>query len=169
MSRCSALPRRLGGAAAAATMTGALCVLTAGPALAADTFVEVNPSTAQAGSRVNLRASCGDNNNRQADVQSEAFGRMMLRPDNGFLTGSVTIPGSKAAGDYPVNLTCQNNNTASTTLTVVTMSQPAKGPATGGGGTADGSNTLLLAGGITATALVVAFGAYRAQRRRTDG
>ena len=48
-------------------------------------------------------------------------------------------------------------------LTVVNMSQPSKGPATGGGGTADGSNTLLLGGGVAAPRWCVAVGAYRAQ------
>ena len=113
--------------------------MTGTPARAGEnTFVEVTPNSAQAGTRVNIRASCDNDNNRQAEVNSDAFGRVMLRPDNGFLTGAVTIPGNKAAGDYPVDLRCKNGSTASTTLTVLNMAQPSKGPATGGGGAAGG-------------------------------
>ncbi|HEY0698564.1 MAG TPA: hypothetical protein VGD43_12230, partial [Micromonospora sp.] len=68
----------------------ASALLGAGPAVAGNTFVEVTPNTAEPGSQVNLRANCADGNNRQAMVQSDAFGRVVLRPDNGFLTGRVT-------------------------------------------------------------------------------
>jgi hypothetical protein len=123
--------------------------LVATPAYASNAFVEVTPSTAQPGTRVNLRASCDDSNNRQATVESEAFGRVMVRPDNGFLTGSVTIPGSRSPGSYEVRLDCPNGATATTTLNVVNMSKPTQGPATGGGGTAGGpGGALLLAGGL---------------------
>ncbi|SCE84724.1 hypothetical protein GA0074695_1568 [Micromonospora viridifaciens] len=128
-------------------------------------FVEVTPNPAQAGSRVSIRASCDNANNRQAEVNSDAFGRVMLRPDNGFLTGQVTIPGNKQAGDFPVDLRCANGQTASTVLTVLNMAQPSKGPATGGGGTADGrgAGSLLLIGGLVAVAVAAGVGA----RRRT--
>jgi hypothetical protein len=151
----------------------AAAALASAPAAAApqqgNTFVEVNPNTAEAGSRVNIRASCDDGNNRQGNVQSDAFGRVIVRPDNEFLTGSVTIPGSKPPNTYGVNLTCQNNNTATTTLTVVNMSKPSQGPATGGGGTAagDGASPLILAGGLTVVAVAVGFG-LAARRRRTE-
>ncbi|MEH1013601.1 hypothetical protein V6U90_10875 [Micromonospora sp. CPCC 206060] len=132
-----------------------------------NTFIEVTPSTAQAGTRVNLRASCDDRNTEQADVHSEAFDRVMLRPDNGFLTGAVTIPGDKQAGDYPVELRCDNGNRASATLTVLNMTQPSKGPATGGGGTAGrGSGSLVLVGGLTAAAVAAGFGVLGFRRRR---
>jgi hypothetical protein len=142
----------------------------AAPLAAGNTFVEVNPNTAEAGSRVNIRASCDDGNNRQANVQSDAFGRVMLRPDNGFLTGAVTIPGSKPPGTYGVNLTCQNNNTANTTLTVVNMSKPSQGPATGGGGTAGGgARPMVLAGGLAAIVVGVGVGLVARHRRTGMG
>jgi hypothetical protein len=153
-------------------LIGAFVLTTVSPARAGEnTFVEVTPNSAQAGTRVSIRASCDNANNRQAEVQSDAFGRVMLRPVNGFLTGAVTIPGNKQPGDYPVNLRCGNGNTASTTLTVLNMSQPSKGPATGGGGTAGGrgSGSLVLVGGLTAAAVAAGFGAFRSRRRAGTG
>lgn len=153
-------------------LTGAFVLPAAAPARAGEnTFVEVTPSSAQAGTRVSIRASCGNDNNRQASVQSDAFGRVMLRPDNGFLTGAVTIPGNKQPGDFPVNLRCQNGNTATTTLTVLSMEQPSKGPATGGGGTAGGRGfgSLLLVGGLAAVAVAAGFGAFGDRRRAGTG
>ncbi|WP_234361536.1 hypothetical protein [Plantactinospora sp. BB1] len=134
-----------------------------------NTFVEVTPNTAQAGTRVNIRASCDGANNQQATVHSDAFGRVIVRPDNGFLTGSVTIPGSKAPGAYAVNLACQQNgNNATTTLTVVNMSQGSQGPATGGGGTAGGpGGTLMIVGGLGIVVLAIGFG-VAGRRRRTE-
>jgi hypothetical protein len=120
-----------------------------------NTFVEVTPNTVQAGGRVSIRASCDNGNTNQATVESDAFGRVVLRPDNGFLTGSVTIAGDKAPGSYGVTLRCQNGNTATTTLTVVNMSKPSQGPATGGGGTAGGAmSPYALASGIAVVAVV---------------
>ncbi|OKI61052.1 hypothetical protein [Micromonospora sp. CB01531] len=147
-------------------LVGAFILMTATPARAGENvFVEVTPNPAQAGTRVNIRASCDNANNRQAEVNSDAFGRVMLRPDNGFLTGAVTIPANKQAGDFPVDLRCSNGNTAQTVLTVLNMAQPSKGPATGGGGTAGGrgAGSLLLVGGLVAVAVVAGVGA----RRRT--
>ena len=147
-------------------LVAAFVLMTAAPARAGqNVFVEVTPNPAQAGTRVSIRASCDNANNRQAEVNSDAFGRVMLRPDNGFLTGAVTIPGNKQAGDFPVDLRCSNGNTASTVLTVLNMAQPSKGPATGGGGTAGGhgAGSLLLVGGLVAVAVVAGVGA----RRRT--
>ncbi|MGI5215978.1 hypothetical protein [Plantactinospora sp. CA-290183] len=142
---------------------GAATPVSAGP----NTFVEVTPNTAQSGSRVNIRASCDGGNNQQATVHSDAFGRVIVRPNNGFLTGSVTIPGSKAPGSYGVNLECQNGNTATTTLTVVNMSQGSQGPAAGGGGTANGlGGTLILAGGLGILVLGATFGLFGSRRRR---
>ncbi|MFE9954045.1 hypothetical protein [Micromonospora sp. NPDC005299] len=144
-------------------LVAAFVLTTASPVRAGENvFVEVTPNSVQAGSRVSIRASC-DNNDRQAQVTSDAFGRVMLRPDNGFLTGAVTIPGNKAPGDYPVNLDCSNGKTASTMLTVLNMAQPSKGPATGGGGTAGGrgAGSLLLVGGLVAVAVVAGVGARR--------
>ncbi|WP_262284612.1 hypothetical protein [Micromonospora sp. MA102] len=145
-------------------LVAAFVLSTAAPARAGENvFVEVTPNSVQAGSRVSIRASCDGNNDRQAQVTSDAFGRVMLRPDNGFLTGAVTIPGNKAPGDYPVNLDCSNGKTASTMLTVLNMAQPSKGPATGGGGTAGGrgAGSLLLVGGLVVVAVVAGVGARR--------
>ncbi|PGH42372.1 hypothetical protein GA0070622_1810 [Micromonospora sediminicola] len=147
-------------------LVAAFVLTTAVPARAGESvFIEVTPNSVQAGSRVTIRAGCDNSNNRQAQVTSDAFGgRVMLRPDNGFLTGSTTVPGNKAPGDYPVNLDCSNGNTASTMLTVLNMSQPSKGPATGGGGTAGGgrgAGSLLLVGGLVAVAVVAGVGARR--------
>ncbi|WDZ88231.1 hypothetical protein PVK37_31485 [Micromonospora cathayae] len=170
------------------TLLGML-VLTAGtPARAGENvFVEVNPSTVQAGNRVNLRASCDNRNDQQAEVTSDAFGRVVLRPNNGgsgtgrdndnggtsradsgFLTGAVTVPGSTAPGDYPVDLRCANGNRATTTLTVLNMTQPSKGPATGGGGTAGGrgAGSLLLVGGLVVAAVAAGLGVLGSRPRR---
>ncbi|MEH0936027.1 hypothetical protein [Micromonospora psammae] len=148
-------------------LVGAFILATASPARAGEeVFVEVTPNSAQAGSRVSIRASCDNANNEQADVHSDAFGRVMLRPDNGFLTGAVTVPGSKEPGDYPVDLRCDNGNTASTKLTVLQMAQPTKGPATGAGGTADrGPGSLLLVGGLAVLAVVAGLGVFGGGRR----
>ncbi|MDM4720401.1 hypothetical protein QTQ03_12745 [Micromonospora sp. WMMA1363] len=140
-------------------------LLGAAPARAGEnTFVEVTPNPAQAGTRVSIRAGCDNANNRQATAHSDAFGRVVLRPDNGFLSGQVTIPGSKNPGDYAVDLRCDNGKTATTTLTVLNMQQPTKGPATGGGGTASGAGSVLLIGGVAAVALAVAFGFFGNRR-----
>ncbi|MEU1751557.1 hypothetical protein ABZ436_02690 [Micromonospora matsumotoense] len=151
-------------------LVGAFVLMTATPARAGEnTFVEVTPNSAQAGTRVTVRANCDNANNQQATVHSDAFGRVVLRPDNGFLTGAVTIPGNKQAGDYPVDLRCANGNTASAMLTVLNMAQPSKGPATGGGGTAGdrGPGSLLLVGGLAVVAVVAGLGVFGGNRRRT--
>lgn len=161
---------RLAGTAAATVLLSlAAVLLTAAPARAENTFVEVTPNTTQAGSRVNVRASCDNGNNNQANVESEAFGRVVLRPDNGFLTGSVTIPGNKTPGSYGVHLRCANGSTATTTLTVVNMSKPTQGPATGGGGTAAGrgNGTLMFAGSAAVIAVVAGLWLMGARRSRT--
>ncbi|WP_175440245.1 hypothetical protein [Micromonospora nigra] len=151
-------------------MVGALVLAGAAPVRAGDeTFIEVTPNSAQAGTRVNLRASCDNVNDKQAEVTSEAFDRVFLRPENGFLTGSVTIPGDRPAGSYPVNLRCDNGNTDSTTLTVLNMEQPSKGPATGGGGTAGGTGSVLLLGGAGLVVATVVFGLVSSRRRAGTG
>ncbi len=146
-------------------LVAAFVLVGAGPVRAGEnTFVEVTPNPAQAGSRVDIRASCDNTNERQATVHSDAFGRVVLRPDNGFLNGQVTIPGSKEPGDYRVDLRCDNGGTAHTTLTVLNMQQPTKGPATGGGGTAGGTGSYLLIGGVVAVGLAVGFGFFGNRR-----
>lgn len=167
---------------AAVLMIGAAVLLGAAPAHAqGDTFVQVTPNPARAGSRVAITAGCGDANNVTATVTSDAFGRVVLMPRDGTLTGNVTIPSSKRPGRYNVNLQCQNNRTADTTLTVTnmtpaetaspveTMSPPERGPDTGGGGMAGARATeqLILTGGLTTIGLGAALGLFALLRRRT--
>ncbi|WBB82566.1 hypothetical protein O7606_26200 [Micromonospora sp. WMMD882] len=174
-------------------LLGAFVLAAGAPARAGDNvFVEVNPSTVQAGNRVNIRASCDNDNNRQAEVTSDAFGRVVLRPhngrpdngrpdngpgdngsnagraDSGFLTGAVTVPDSTQPGDYPVDLRCANGNRATTVLTVLNMTQPTKGPATGGGGAAGGRSTgaLLVVGGLVVAAVAAGLGVFGTRHGR---
>jgi len=153
-------------------LVGAFVLLSVAPARAGEnTFIEVTPNSVQAGSRVSIKASCDNNNDRQANVHSDAFGHVMLRPDNGFLKGEVTVPANKQPGDYPVDLKCQNNQTASTMLTVLNMASPSKGPATGGGGTAGGRGTgsMLVLGGVALVGVAVALGMAGSRRRTGAG
>ncbi|MEU7846689.1 hypothetical protein AB0B74_12005 [Micromonospora parva] len=154
-------------------LVGAFVLLSVAPARAGENvFVEVTPNSAQAGSRVSIKASCdNDNNNRQSNVHSDAFGNVMLKPDRGFLTGQVTIPRDKPAGDYPVDLRCENGQTSSTTLTVLNMASPSKGPATGGGGMAGGRGTgsLLVLGGVALVATAIGLGMAGGRRRSGAG
>ncbi|RAO18964.1 hypothetical protein [Micromonospora noduli] len=154
-------------------LIGAFVLLSVAPARAGENvFVEVTPNSAQAGSRVNIKASCdNDNNNRQSSVHSDAFGHVQLKPDRGFLTGQATIARDKPAGDYPVDLRCENGQTASTTLTVLNMASPSKGPATGGGGMAGGRGTgsLLVLGGVALVATAIVLGMAGGRRRPGAG
>lgn len=135
-----------------------------------EVFVKVTPSTVQAGDQLSIQASCGTND-RAASVRSDAFGQVSVRPDNGLLTGTATVPAGKAPDTYDLVLSCPNQTTANTTLTVVNMSKATRGPATGAGGTARGTlSPLLLTGGLG----VVAAGAgvaliVRARRGASGG
>jgi hypothetical protein len=140
------------------------------PTQTGNTFVEVTPNTAQPGTSVNIRASCDQVNNRQATVDSQAFGQVVVRPNNGFLTGTATIPGNQTPGTFGVSLSCPNGNTAQTTLTVINMSKPTQGPATGGGGTAGGfGGPLVLAGGLAMIALGAGVWLVSTRRRSAAG
>ncbi|MEO3771749.1 hypothetical protein [Micromonospora sp. B9E7] len=154
-------------------LIGAFVLMSAAPARAGEnTFVEVTPNSAQAGSRVTIQAKCdNDNNSRQASVHSDAFGSVTLRPDKGFLTAQASIPRDKQAGDYPVDLRCENGQSASTTLTVLNMASPSKGPATGGGGTAGGrgAGSLLVLGGVALVGTAIALGMAGGRRRTGAG
>jgi hypothetical protein len=164
--------RTLASLAAAVLLGTAATTLGATPAYAGNTYVEADPSTVHAGGRVAIRASCGDDNNSQATVESDAFGRVIVTPDQGILTGQVTVPGSKRPGRYSVDLRCQNGNTAMTNLTVTSTAHPTRGPDAGGGGTASaGTGTggsVFLAGGVAAVGLGVAVGLLAMRRRRAD-
>ncbi|BCB77590.1 hypothetical protein Pflav_040000 [Phytohabitans flavus] len=132
-------------------------------------FVQVTPSTVQSGQQVEIQASC-DGNDRDADVRSDAFGRVAVRPSNGILTGTATVPERKQPGTFEVVLTCRNNATANTQLTVVNMSKATRGPATGGGGTAGGSvSPYVLTGGLAAVAVGAGLALIVRSRRAGSG
>ena len=138
--------RRILVAVAGAALGG---LLVAAPARAASgVWVQVNPSTITAGFQVAITGSCGENVN-QANASSGAFtSPVAMTPANGVLSATVVVPASTAPQGYTVTLKCASGNTATTTLWVVNMATPTKGPATGGGGMAGGGGTTLLAGGI---------------------
>ena len=135
-------------------------------AQAASVFVEINPSTVPAGDQVGIRASC-DDNLKSATVSSALFGAITVTPQYGFLTATVRIPSGTRPGDYRIDLRCPDGKTASSTLHVVAKVQPARGPATGGGGTAPGHNAPLLVGsGLTVIAGALVLGLVTLRRRR---
>jgi hypothetical protein len=128
-------------------------------------FVQVTPDTVQPDYLVGIEASCGDDNSRSASVESAAFGRVTVRPQNGALTASATVPANRRADTYRVHLTCRNRRTATTTLRVLGNTRPSRGPATGFGGTAGGgSATVLITGGLLAIA--AGLGLFTLRRRR---
>ena len=90
MQAIRTINRALSSALTLVGLVGAFVLLSVAPARAGENvFVEVTPNSAQAGSRVSIKASCdNDNNNRQSSVHSDAFGHVMLKPDKGFLTAS---------------------------------------------------------------------------------
>lgn len=160
--------RTLRSAVAALAVVGVSVLLQATPARAQAVWIEVNPSSVQAGMQVAIRASCGDNTN-QATVRSDAFGTVMISPQNGLLVGEATVPGNKRAGASEVRLRCANGSTATTTLNVINMARPTRGPATGGGGTAGGGGgRLVLAGGLATIGIGVAMGLVALRRRRSE-
>lgn len=136
--------------ASAALLGLATILLTAVPARAADVFVQLSPSTVQAGNLVGIRASCRDNT-QPATVESDAFGTLTAQPQDGFLTAAALVPAGTKAGSFRVRLTCPVGPGASATLMVVAAGNPSRGPATGFGGTA-GQNPggPLLTGGLVA-------------------
>ena len=82
-----------------------------------------------------MRASC-DDNLKSATVSSTVFGSVTVTPQYGFLTATKRVPSDVEPGDYRIELSCPDGKAASATLHVVAKVQPARGPATGGGGTA---------------------------------
>jgi hypothetical protein len=136
------------------------------PAQAASVFVETNPSTVPSGDEVAIRASC-DDNLKPATVTVAPIGTITVSPSYGFLTATTRVPPSTDAGDYPVRLKCPDGKTAENTLHVVVKVEPARGPATGGGGTAPGSSAaVMIGGGLAAMAAGVALGVVAVRRRR---
>ena len=136
------------------------------PAHAAGVFVETNPSTVRAGDEIGIRASC-DDNLKPATVTTEPTGPITVSPRYGFLTATARVPAKTEAGDYPVRLKCPDGKTAQSTLHVVVKVEPARGPATGGGGTAPGrSAPMLIGGGLVALTAGLALSVVAARRRR---
>jgi hypothetical protein len=153
-------------ALAALALASPAVLLTGAPARAATVFVEANPSTVRAGDEVGLRASCTDNLTA-ATVTSGPLGTVTVSPRYGFLTATARVPATTDAGAYPINLRCPDGKTAKNTLHVVVKVEPARGPATGGGGTAGGrSAPMLIGGGATAVAAGIALGLVALRRRR---
>jgi hypothetical protein len=122
-------------------MLGLLAACTrAEPAHAAGAWIEATPSPVAAGSTVNLRATCV-NDTTSAKVVSIAFGTVTVRPGTGgVLVAQVRVPTRTREGTYQVTLTCPNGSTATTSVLVLSSSQPAMstGPHTGGGFLANG-------------------------------
>ncbi|SDY84791.1 hypothetical protein SAMN05421684_1885 [Asanoa ishikariensis] len=137
-----------------------------GQAQAEGTWIEVSPSTVQAGDQVQIKASCKEKVD-EAKAHSKAFGEIVLVPKWGFLTGDATVPENTRAGDYEVKLTCVKSGHADTNLKVIARSRPTHGPHTGGGGLAgsDGDGTLALVSGL-ATVTAGAGLAVALRRRR---
>ncbi|WP_262283705.1 hypothetical protein [Micromonospora sp. MA102] len=135
-------------------------------------FVEVTPSTVEAGFLVGIRASCRDNS-VPATVVSDAFGRVQVQPQRGLLTASPMVRDRTRPGNYRVKLECPSGQTASTMLQVVKQVQPSRGPATGFGGTAGGGlgGGLLVPVGLalTVAGAVVGVAASRQQPRSLRG
>ncbi|MBQ1073763.1 hypothetical protein KBX06_11425 [Micromonospora sp. C31] len=150
-------------------------LLAAAPALAGapqpgppgpNVFVEVSPSTVEAGYLVGIRASCR-NNLVPATVVSDAFGRVQVQPQDGTLTAAPMVRERTRPGNYRIKLECRDGESASTMLQVVRAVQPSRGPATGfGGGTGGFTGELLLPGGValTVTGIVLAVRAGRRPR-----
>jgi hypothetical protein len=135
-------------------------------ARAAGVFVETNPSTVRAGDEVGIRASC-DDNLKAATVTSDPTGAVIVSPRYGFLTATARVPAATDAGDYEVALECPDGKKATSTMHVVLRVEPARGPATGGGGMAgDRSAPVLIGGGLAALAAGVALSVVAARRRR---
>jgi hypothetical protein len=132
-------------------------------------FVRVTPDTVQADYLVGIDASCGDDNRRSASVESAAFGKITVRPQDGLLTAAATVPADRRPDSYRVHLTCRNGRTATTTLRVVSKTRPSRGPATGFGGTAGGGPwpAILIAGGLLAIVTGAGLGVVTLRRRTT--
>jgi hypothetical protein len=130
-------------------------------------YVRVTPDTVEPDVLIGIDASCGDDNSRTARVESPAFGRVTVRPQDGLLTSTATVPADQRADTYRVYLTCSNRRTATTTLRVVANTRPSRGPATGFGGTAGGDAwpTVLVAGGLLAIVAGAGLGVVTVRRR----
>ncbi|MEV0730211.1 hypothetical protein AB0M79_17350 [Polymorphospora sp. NPDC051019] len=158
----------LSGVAAAALLLPPVLLLTPpAPAWAADVYVELNPSTVEAGYLVGIRASCRENT-EPATVESDAFAdKVTVEPQLDLLTAAATVPEDRSARPYRVKLTCPDGRVATAVLNVVQPGRPSEGPATGFGGTAgDNPGSLLLGAGLATVAAGVALGVFTSRRQR---
>ncbi|MGW4467426.1 hypothetical protein [Micromonospora sp. NBC_01796] len=160
-----ATPHRRAGALLAATLALAGVLLVPSPAQAGDIYVQLSPSTVEAGYLVGIRASCSENT-VPATVESAAFGTVTAQPQDGLLTAAALVPEGTDAGTFRVKLNCPDGRNASTMLNVVAADRPKRGPATGFGGSAGpDAGDLLLVGGITVTLLGAVLGLVALRRR----
>jgi hypothetical protein len=152
----------------AATVGCAAALPVAGPAAAADVFVQLNPNTVQAGYLVGIRAGCAEK--KPARVSSPAFGMVTVQPQDGVLTAAAQVPETTGAGTYRVRLACPDGGSATTTVVVLAAGRPSRGPATGFGGTAGpGPGPYLLAGGVATTVAGAVLGVAALRRRGAPG
>jgi hypothetical protein len=127
---------------AMALLGGTACAA-ASAANASGVWVQVNPSTVQAGSTVTVRASCGDDTN-PATISSRAFASTTVQPVDGILSTAVLVAADTTGGTFDVNLVCRTGSKATATLTVLNseaaapVSRQSIGPHTGGGFLANG-------------------------------
>jgi hypothetical protein len=157
------------GVAAVVGLVFGSLALTAPASAASGVWVSVNPSTITAGFQVSITGSCGDNTN-QASVSSGAFtSPVALTPYGGSLSATAVVPSTTRAQGYTVTLKCASGNTATTTLWVISMATPTKGPNTGGGGMAGTGSATMLAGGLTVLVAGGSLGAVALRRRRGLG
>jgi hypothetical protein len=85
-------------------------------------WVQVNPSTVNAGSTVTVRASCVDTN--PATISSRAFVSTTVQPVDGIMSTAVLISADTRAGTFDVTVVCHNGSRATTTLTVINAVVP---------------------------------------------
>lgn len=163
LRRAGALPATALALATVLALSGVL--LTPAPALAGDIYVQITPTTVEAGHMVGIRASCSDNI-EPATVESPAFGTVTAQPQDGLLTAAALVPEGTKAGRFRVKLNCRDGRNASTNLNVVAGGWPKRGPATGFGGSAGpDAGDLLLGGGIAVTLLGAVLGMIALRRR----
>jgi len=136
------------------------------PSVVQTVYVELTTTTVPIGGEVGIRGSCYDNS-KPATVSADAFGEVAMRFESGLLTATATVSRDARTGDYRVTLNCADGTDPTTTLHVVTGAEPARGPATGGGGMAPGrSAPILLGGGLAAIAAGLVLAVVSLRRRR---
>lgn len=153
--------------AAVGVMATSATLAATAPAYASGEWIEVKPSTVQAGFAVTVTANCGDNLT-PAKISSEAFGEQLAVPRNGLLSADMTVSKDKKPGSFLVKVNCPNGRVATTKLHVLAMAAPPRGPDTGGGGLAGGINPGqgLLVAGLATLAAGGVLGFVRMRRRR---